>query len=85
MDKKREVYVILLIIFTEILGFSLILPFLPYFATDLGASPFIVGVILASFSFTQFLSAPIIGKLSDKYGRKPLLLVSQFSTFLGFL
>lgn len=85
MNNKREIYVIMLIIFTEILGFSLILPFLPYFATDLGASPLLVGIILATFSFAQFLSAPIIGKLSDKYGRKPLLFISQFSTFLGFL
>lgn len=82
---KKEFFTILLIIFTEVLGWSLILPFLPYLATDLGAIPFIVGSILATFALCQFISAPIIGKLSDKFGRKPLLLLSQFSTVLGFL
>lgn len=82
---KKEFFTILLIIFTEVLGWSLILPFLPYLATDLGASPTMVGIIVASFALCQFFSAPIIGKLSDKYGRKPLLLISQFSTVLGFI
>ena len=81
---KKEFFTILLIIFTEVLGWSLILPFLPYLATDLGASPFMVGLIIASFALCQFISSPIIGKLSDKYGRKPLLLISQFSTVVGF-
>ncbi len=81
---KKEFFTILLIIFTEVLGWSLILPFLPYLATDLGASPIVVGIIVASFALCQFISAPIIGKLSDKFGRKPLLLISQFSTVIGF-
>ncbi|WP_455143737.1 MFS transporter [Candidatus Hodarchaeum mangrovi] len=81
---RKEFFTILLIIFTEVLGWSLILPFLPYLATDLGASPFMVGFIIASFALCQFISSPIIGKLSDKYGRKPLLLISQFSTVVGF-
>ena len=81
---RKEFFTILLIIFTEVLGWSLILPFLPFLATDLGASPFIVGFIIASFAFCQFISSPIIGKLSDRYGRKPLLLISQFSTVVGF-
>jgi MFS family permease len=82
---KKEFVTILIIIFTEVLGWSLILPFLPYLAGDLGASPTMVGLVIASFALCQFISSPIIGKLSDRYGRKPLLLVSQFSTFLGFI
>ncbi len=82
---KKDFFTILIIIFTEVLGWSLILPFLPYLATDLGATPTVVGIIVASFALCQFISAPIIGKLSDKYGRKPLLLISQFSTFIGFI
>lgn len=82
---KKEILVIGLIVLTEILGWSLILPFLPYLALDLGATALTVGLIISSFSLFQFLSAPIIGKLSDRYGRKPLLILSQISTFLGFL
>ncbi|MBD3329211.1 MFS transporter [Candidatus Dojkabacteria bacterium] len=91
MNKKktpkfsRELITILVIMLTESLGFSIILPYLNYFAKDLGASPLTVGLISASFSLCQFISAPIIGELSDKFGRKPLLIISQISTFMGFL
>ena len=84
MKLKKEVLIILLIQITEVLGFSLILPFLPYLAQDLGATPFTVGLILTSFSLLQLVSAPIMGRLSDRFGRKPLLLVSQLATALSF-
>lgn len=83
MDKR--LIIIGIIMFTEVLGFSLILPFLPYYAESLGATPIIIGLIISSFSISQFISAPIIGKLSDRYGRKPLLIISQASTFIGFM
>lgn len=82
---KKELITILVIMLTESLGFSIILPYLNYFAKDLGASPITIGLISASFSLCQFISAPIIGELSDKYGRKPLLIISQISTLTGFL
>ncbi|MBN2421713.1 MFS transporter [Candidatus Woesearchaeota archaeon] len=85
MDYKKEYFTIFTIMVTEVLGFSLILPFLPFYAQDLGASPFVVGLLLTCFSFFQFLSAPIMGRLSDHYGRKPLLFFSQLSTFISFL
>ncbi|MFH1399061.1 MAG: MFS transporter [Candidatus Woesearchaeota archaeon] len=85
MDHKKEYIIIFILLVTEVFGFSLILPFLPFYAQELGATPFMVGMILAIFSICQFISAPIMGKLSDHYGRKPLLVFAQFSTFLGFL
>lgn len=85
MDFRREYLVIFLIMVTEVLGFSLILPFLPLYAQDLGASPLVIGLIFTSFSFFQFFSAPIMGRLSDHYGRRPLLIISQLSTFVGFV
>ena len=85
MELRKEHYVILLIMITEVLGFSLILPFLPLYAQELGASPLVVGLIFTSFSFFQMFSAPIMGRLSDRYGRRPMLVISQFSTFVGFL
>jgi len=85
MKVKKEYLVILTILITEVLGFSLILPFLPFYAQEFGATPLEIGLILTSFSFFQFFSAPIMGRLSDHYGRKPLLIISQFSTFIGFL
>jgi len=84
-NSKKEYLIIFAILVTEIMGFSLILPFLPFYATDLGASPLQIGLILALFSLFQFISAPIMGKLSDTYGRRPLLIFSQLSTFLSFI
>jgi MFS transporter, DHA1 family, tetracycline resistance protein len=85
MWRKKEFLTIFIIMVTETLGFSLILPFLPFYAQELGATPITIGLILTSFSLFQFFSAPIMGRLSDIYGRKPLLMLSQFSTFLGFV
>ncbi len=85
MKLKKEYLIIFLIQVTEVLGFSLILPFLPLFAQDMGASPIVIGLLLTTFSFFQFLTSPILGKLSDHYGRKPLLIFSQISTFLSFI
>ena len=85
IDLNKEQFTILIIMITEVLGFTLILPFLPFFAMDFGASVFQIGIIAASFSFFQFFSAPILGRLSDHFGRKPLLLISQLSTLAGFL
>jgi DHA1 family tetracycline resistance protein-like MFS transporter len=82
---ERKYMTIFAIMVTEVLGFSLILPFLPFFAEEMGATPLVVGSLLTAFSLFQFISAPIMGRLSDYYGRKPLLVVSQLSTFVGFV
>ena len=85
MKLRKEYIIIFIIMVTEILGFSLILPFLPFYATKFGASPFVVGLIFMSFSLFQFISAPIMGKISDSFGRRPLLMFAQFSTFISYL
>jgi len=85
MKFRKDYFTIFVILVTEVLGFSLILPFLPFYAQDLGATPLTVGLIMASFSLFQLISAPIMGSLSDSYGRKPLLIISQLPTTVGFL
>ena len=82
---RKEYVVIFIIQVTEVLGFSLVLPFLPLYAKEFGASPLVVGALLMTFSLFQFITSPILGKLSDSYGRKPLLIFSQISTFLSFI
>lgn len=81
---SRIHYIVLLIIFTEVLGFSLAIPVIPVLGLSLGLNPFQIGLIVSSFSFAQLFSSPIIGKLSDQFGRKPLLIISQISTTIGF-
>lgn len=61
------------------------IPVLPFLGLSLGLNQFEIGIIVAVFSFAQFFSSPVTGKLSDRYGRKPILIVSQISTFIGFV
>ncbi|MFW9949542.1 MAG: MFS transporter [Candidatus Thorarchaeota archaeon] len=70
--------------FTEVLGFSSVMPLIPILGLNLNLNEFQVGLILSIFSFCQLFASPITGKLSDRFGRKPLLLFSQMSTFIGF-
>ncbi len=67
----------------DMIGFGIILPVLPLYAQDLGASPTTIGFLLATFSVAQLLCAPLWGRLSDRIGRKPVILVSLFGTALG--
>lgn len=84
MDNKR-LFSILLVVFIDLLGFSLILPLLPYYAETFNASKFTTGLLIAVYALMQLIGAPILGRLSDRYGRRPILLVSVFGTFIGFL
>jgi MFS family permease len=77
--------IVFLTVFLDLVGFGIVLPLLPFYATELGASPFEVGLIIASYSAMQFLFAPIWGSLSDRYGRRPLLLVGLFGSAASYL
>jgi len=72
-------------VFVDILGFSIILPFLPFFIAEFNTSPIVIGFLLSSNAIFAFFFGPILGKLSDKYGRKPFMLISQAGTLLGFI
>src|SRR6202161_3626045 len=61
------------------------IPLLPFYAEKLGATPFQVGWLIGAYAACQLVSGPLLGRLSDSTGRKPLLLVSQAGTFIGFL
>jgi MFS transporter, DHA1 family, tetracycline resistance protein len=76
---------IFIVVFVDILGFCIILPLLPYYASKINASDASVGPLIASYSLCQFIAAPILGNLSDTHGRRPILLYSQFGSFLGFI
>jgi DHA1 family tetracycline resistance protein-like MFS transporter len=82
---KKLLFSIFLIVFIDLLGFSLILPLLPFYAETFGASPITIGLLVAIYAAMQFIGAPILGRLSDRYGRRPMLIASIFGTFLSFL
>jgi len=72
-------------VFVDILGFSILIPFLPFFSQAYGAPPWQVGLLLSTNALFSFFSGPTWGSLSDKYGRKPMLLISQAGTLAGFV
>lgn len=69
----------------DLVGFGIVLPILPRYAEDLKASPGVIGLVVASFSVAQMIGAPLIGRLSDRIGRKPVLILSLAGTAIGSL
>ena len=76
---------IFVIVLIDLLGLTIIIPLLPLYAASFGADAFMIGVLGAAYPLMQFIGAPLLGRLSDQYGRKPILLISQLGTFIGFL
>ena len=69
----------------DILGYTIILPLLPFYAERMGATPAVIGLLVATYAVFQLVAGPIIGRMSDQWGRRPLLLISQVGTLIGFL
>lgn len=76
-DAHRRLNVLLLIVFVDLLGFGILIPLIPFYATRLGLEPGWVTLIIALHSLAQFVCAPVLGRLSDRYGRRPVLAVSM--------
>ena len=86
MPKSRSPLVIIFVtIFIDLVGFGIVIPVLPLYAEKFGASEAVIGLLVASYSAMQFVFAPLLGRLSDRIGRRPVLLVSMLGTSLGFL
>src|SRR2546423_6721541 len=85
--KRSPLVVIFITVFIDLVGFGIVIPVLPFYAegAGFGASPRQVGFLFASYSVMQLVFAPVLGRLSDKYGRRPVLLVSLLGTCAGFL
>jgi len=82
---NRNLFVIALIAVVNALGYGIIIPILYSYSHSFGLSDFQNGLLFATFSLCQFLATPIIGHLSDLYGRKPLLIISLLGTVVSFL
>jgi multidrug resistance protein len=86
MKSKSALTIIFITVFIDLMGFGILIPILPTFASkQLQISDFGIGVIVASFSFMQFVFNPVFGRISDKIGRKPIIVISLLITSLAYL
>jgi MFS transporter, DHA1 family, tetracycline resistance protein len=77
--------IIFLTVFIDLLGFGIIIPLMPFYAETFGANALTVGLLNTSFSLMQFLFAPFWGRLSDRVGRRPVILMGLFGSFVSYL
>lgn len=82
---NKKLLILLLVVFIDIIGWGIVIPILPLLVTSVGGNAFLVGAIIAAFSLIQFIFAPILGRLSDKYGRKPVLVISSIVNGASYL
>ena len=81
---RRETYIVFFTVLVDVVGFGIVIPILPFYATEFGVGPTVVTLLFASFSFFSFLSAPLLGSLSDRVGRRPVIIMSIVSTAIGW-
>jgi len=82
--KKPSVFIIFLTVFIDLIGFGIVLPLLPIYSKTFGASGWQIGILMASYSVMQFLFSPVWGRLSDRIGRRPVLLVSTAGAAVSY-
>ena len=82
--RKPSLLIIFLTVFIDLIGFGIVLPLLPTYAESFGAHGFRIGLIVSSFSLMQFFFAPWWGRLSDRIGRRPVLLMSNATSALSY-
>jgi len=82
---KGKLTVLMITAFVDMLGLAMVIPLLPFYATKLGASATIVGVLIAAFSIAQLASAPLWGRFSDRYGRRPALLAGLLVSAIAYV
>ena len=84
---RSPLIVIFTTVFIDLVGFGIVIPVLPFYAegTAFNATPRTVGLLFASYSIMQLIFSPVLGRLSDRYGRRPVLLLSIIGTGIGFL
>ncbi len=81
---SRPLFVLFITILVNLIGFGIIIPLLPFYAETFGASPFVIGMLFASFSMAQLIGAPVLGAWSDRWGRRPVLILSLIGTAVSF-
>jgi DHA1 family tetracycline resistance protein-like MFS transporter len=81
---QREKVIVVFTVLVDVMGFGIVIPILPFYVSSFGASPLTITLLFSAFAFFAFLSAPFLGALSDRIGRRPVLLLSIASTAVGW-
>ncbi len=85
MTEKRSLKILFFTVFLDLVGFGIIIPLIPYLADEFKATPLEIGLLMAVFSFMQFLFSPFWGKLSDYFGRRPIILTSLLGSTFSYI
>src|SRR5437867_3649183 len=83
--RRSPLFVVFFTVFLDLLGFGIVLPVAPYFASEFHASAAQVGLLGTLYSLMQFFFAPVWGRISDRVGRRPIILLSVFGSFVSYL
>jgi MFS family permease len=84
ISAKKILPIVVISVIVDMMGYMIVMPLLPFYAQQFGASDFTIGIVVALNAITSLISGPIWGRLSDKYGRKPILLIAQAGTLFAF-
>lgn len=84
VEYKKALPLLFAVMFLVMVGFGIIIPVIPFYAEELGASPTELGLLMAVYSLMQLLFAPMWGRVSDKIGRKPVIMIGIFGLGLSF-
>lgn len=81
----RQLSILMATVFADMVGFTMVLPLLPFYATRCGASAAVVGLLVAAYAFAQFVTAPLWGRASDRFGRRPLILIGLLASAAAYV
>ncbi len=82
---SKEKIIVLSAVLVDVIGFGIVIPILPFYVSEFGASPLVITLVFATYSFFSFLSSPLLGALSDRIGRRPVMILSITSTAIGWM
>src|SRR6187402_1248309 len=74
--KSRVLFFVFATVLLDVIGFGIVIPLLPFYVRSMGGSAEVIGLLLGTFAFTQMIATPLLGRLSDRYGRRPIILAS---------